>query len=67
MTDPELTRAYAGRDTPMYLSVAARTDRGRERLENQDDFLVADLSVPADLDAGQELHHLLLCGGQDGV
>lgn len=32
---------------PNHLVVAARTDRGLQRPENQDDFLVADLTVPS--------------------
>lgn len=31
---------------PIHVTVAGRTDRGRQRSENQDDFLVADLTVP---------------------
>lgn len=31
---------------PIHVLVAGRTDRGRQRSENQDDFLVADLTVP---------------------
>jgi serine/threonine protein phosphatase PrpC len=31
---------------PIHVLVAGQTDRGRQRTENQDDFLVADLTVP---------------------
>lgn len=31
---------------PIQVTVAGRTDRGMQRSENQDDFLVADLTVP---------------------
>lgn len=31
---------------PIHVIVAGLTDRGRQRTENQDDFLVADLTVP---------------------
>jgi protein phosphatase len=31
---------------PIHVLVAGQTDTGRQRMENQDDFLVADLTVP---------------------
>lgn len=31
---------------PIHVLIAGRTDRGRQRTENQDDFLAADLTVP---------------------
>jgi serine/threonine protein phosphatase PrpC len=37
-------------DAPVRLAVAGRTDVGRQRAENQDDFLVADLGAPTPQD-----------------
>jgi protein phosphatase len=38
-----VTQPVAG---PIRIAVAGRTDRGMQRTENQDDFLIADLTVP---------------------
>ena len=45
---------------PIYVSVSGLTDPGRQRSENQDHFLVADLSRPED-------GGMILSPGQDGL
>lgn len=56
-------------DRPIHIAAFGRTDMGRRRSENQDNFLIADLSVPigsggflldTDDDAAREVGHFLL-------